>query len=84
MSKHQEALNEMYAVLNDSNRFHKHKDLLQELVYKATPIKPIENILGTGKYLITYTHECLKCGEYLEVSNKYCSECGTEIDWSEE
>ena len=84
MNKYQEALNEMYAVLNDSKRFCKHKNLLQELVDKATPIKPIENILGTGKYLVKYTHECSKCGNYLEVSNKYCSECATELDWSVE
>ena len=87
MKKHQEALSRLRDTdlyYSDDSKFHQDLDVLQELVDKATPIKPIENILGTGKYLITYTHECSKCGNYLEVSNKYCSECATELDWSVE
>ena len=70
MNKYQEALNEMYAVLNDSERFCKHKDLLQELVDKATPKKPDKN------------QEC-ECGVRLVRSiDKYCRICGQKIDWS--
>lgn len=54
---------------------------IEELVDKTTLTKPTKNNLG--QFIIAYTHECTKCGNYLEVSNKYCSECGTELDWSE-
>lgn len=68
MNKYQEALNEMYAVLNDSNRFHKQKDLLQELVDKAT---------GQKKHI-----ENCKDREYL--NHNYCYVCGQKLDWSDD
>ena len=97
--KYQEALEKINDSLNHEWRNHGWRNMsneevdrdvskawgiIEELADKSTPIKPIENILGTGKYLVKYTHECSKCGNYLEVSNKYCSECGTELDWSDE
>ena len=77
MNKYQEVLNEMYAVLNDSNRFHKQKDLLQELVDKATPKKPRKYTTnGFDEF------ECDLCGDY--INGSYCHNCGQKIDWSGE
>jgi hypothetical protein len=53
-------------------------DLIQELVERATPKKPI---------YVNRGHECPTCsncdieGE-LGYQYKYCSECGQTIDWS--
>lgn len=94
MNKHQEALNEMYAVLNDSNRFHKQKDLLQELVDKERPLKPKMNdykITRLDKIIgIEQTYTCPRCRnaclEMLAVNkrniHRYCYDCGQKLDWT--
>ncbi len=80
MNKYQEALNEMYAVLNDSNRFHKQKDLLQELVGKATPVKARADSVGC------YCGNCAyRLGDnngWTQATVKYCCNCGQKLDWS--
>ena len=84
MNKYQQALNEMYAVLNDSQRWHQKKSLLQELVCKATPKKPDKYVLLERDSLGFPTNGyCKTCGTSLLVKNNYCGRCGQAIDWSE-
>lgn len=76
MNKYQEALNDMYAVLNDSKRWHERKSLLQELVDKETPMKPC--------YGSDYpSGDCPICGNNIG-DNPRCRDCGQKIDWSED
>lgn len=85
MNKYQEALNEMYAVLNDSRRWHKKKALLQELVDRSTPEKHIAEHCPTCdesvRLLVTEIDEANQTLFY-EVS--HCWNCGQAIDWSED
>lgn len=78
-NKYQIALNEMYAELNDSNRWCEHKSLLQELVDKETPMRVTKNI------------ECPVCGMYAQrvcrgvhTPAKRCvdEDCNQKLDWS--
>lgn len=67
----------------DSDRIEKRLsqiDLLQELVDKATPMKP------TREYRDTLpTEYCGSCGYTLTYGGgvEYCEGCGQHIDWSE-
>lgn len=80
MSKYQEALNEMYAALNDSEKWIDKKKLLQELVDKETPVKPFRNNL-----LSLPPRNMIGCGKCngLEILGvyEYCPYCGQKIDW---
>ena len=75
MNKYQEALNEMYAVLNDSERWHEKKALLQELVDRATPNEP---------KVLSQDILCGKCGSSVGNNGwtqvEFCRYCGTRID----
>lgn len=68
-------------------------DILEELVDKATPLKPQEAYVVDGTYYI-----CPCCGHIIEdFSNmqdkdlkkyvieidKYCKTCGQKLDWSD-
>ena len=75
-NKYQEALNEMYAVLNDSERWHEKKSLLQELVEKETPLKPYN--------IFNIKPNCRNCDAKLTTVENYCPNCGKKIDWSDE
>ena len=62
-------------------------DILQELIDKATPEKPIP--LEEKEY--GYEHECPTCGRYVGTivedyveHDDYCCSCGQRLDWSDE
>lgn len=67
--------------------------VLQELVDKATPKKPLPNKkIEKGKYI---TWNCPNCNKYISsgyyypplrmaYNHKYCCECGQKLDWSDE
>lgn len=77
MSKYQEALNflDFYCEI----RHVEQQDLLQELIDRETPKKPIELINDER----STTHNCCpKCE--VEVDFRYCSDCGQRLDWSDE
>ena len=60
------------------------QDLLQELVDKATPKKPIKKLDDDFDYEFddSYTHHyCPNCEN--EVEDTYCPHCGQALDWSE-
>ena len=63
-------------------------EVLQELVDKATPKKPIEMVIEE-KYLEIYVvYQCPNCKKELFSStlisdNRFCRTCGQALDWSE-
>lgn len=59
-----------------------HLDNIEELVDKATPIKPI--IIPTDRNILIF--ECPKCRQrtHTNFPRDYCGECGQKLDWSEE
>ena len=92
MNKYQEALNEL---INTSGEFFTEKEheaisMMQELVDKATPKKPILEYVVDGYY-----YRCSKCGklilddvtansvsgDVLKEDCSYCSRCGTKVRW---
>ncbi len=89
MSKYQEALEKIKEELEFGSRFDydvyfkKEVKLLQELVERVTPKKPIvknefyDELYGDIKY-------CPNCNSMFEYMDEYCSECGQNIDWSED
>lgn len=66
-------------------------DLLQELVDKATPKKPV--IRGLSVDTHTAIHTCPVCDKELIMTNNeiviyktktnYCDNCGQKLDWSD-
>ena len=66
-------------------------DVIQELVDKATPKKPIAEYVVDGRYCVCpecgalLDEECLlKTYKCLREGHQYCHVCGQAIDWSEE
>ena len=63
------------------------KEILKELVNKATPKKPRKETFITGKsaYLCPTCQYALSSGkEYVSPTLRYCECCGQALDWSEE
>lgn len=73
--------------------------LLQELVDKATPKKPVLDEIWEEDYTTIYDEYgfvseascvCLNCGKYAiynfdySIKFKHCHNCGQAIDWSDE
>lgn len=62
------------------------KKTLQELVDRATPIKPIYREFMKGTPLQEWKQVCPSCKvtiTYENLGKNYCPECGQAIDWSE-
>ena len=91
MNKYQQALN------NCINRWAPAKDwnLLKELVEKATPKKPKEQLIdnyckgipGDPPNENEPYYFCPSCNEWVGDDGfkyKYCQNCGQALDWSEE
>ena len=99
MNKYQEALDKLsfYSGLGliDENtpqreerwkEFEKAKNMIQELVDKEKPMKPV--LYKVNEY-DDHFHKCPKCG--CEIGHhilkstlfKYCNECGQRLDWSD-
>lgn len=109
-SKYQEALDrtkEIYEVICDelkskelTNKTNEDVEVLQELVDKATPKRPILNKIWEDEDTKNIYDECGRINELLCVCPncgesaiydfeynkrfKYCSNCGQRIDWSVE
>lgn len=89
MDKHQEALDVLHGFANGNlirettcdyqrDKNDEYKDILQELVDKATPKKP----LG-----LSLTHDgrvgnCPFCKKLVRERSKNICECGQKLDWS--
>ena len=79
MSKYQEALNYLDWFCEKPHQ--EQQDLLQELIDKETPIKPINQFkvdFGLGN-----VGNCV-CGAEVNYQQIYCDVCGQKLDWSEE
>ena len=76
MNKYQDALNKLVGIRTDfrgGKIFMQEKiNILQELVDKETPKKP----LGLSI--------CPNCQNRLYIDQKYCDKCGQKLDWSKE
>lgn len=93
MNKHQEALD----FLCDNSKLTQFNigqsqwasETLQELVDKATPIKPIQ-VIKTFRNIDLSMFDCPKCNlgvmpsAYPPGLNDYCSHCGQRLDWSDD
>ena len=73
MNKYQEALDWL---MDGNDSCGTEWDLLQELVDKATPMKPTPYIKNIGT--------CKSCEDSVHRLDNYCPNCGQKIDWSEE
>ena len=78
MNKYQEALKKLRKIEQTENTWDENCDVLQELVDKATPKKPIQKAAGRN-----VCPNCMR-STAREVSPRYCSICGQRLDWSEE
>ena len=82
MNKYQEALDNVWAEWGTSDR---DIDILQELVDRATPIKPVEyQELSCVNYLCPICenkyHDSVNNRKYI----KYCPICGQALLWEDE
>ena len=89
MNKYQEALNRLVEGNYLTNREKKQfANILQELIDKETPKKPIYKDDGCGDNY----YFCGNCGVRVplcsnlidQIKYKHCPYCGREIDWSDE
>ena len=80
--KYQMALNTLFMMASEHLGFELNyeKNLLQELVDKATPKKVEEPYKIKGEGLPV--SECPNCTSFIRGGN-YCVHCGQAIDWSE-
>lgn len=79
MNKYEKALENVRAEWGTSDR---DIDILQELVDRATPEKPIEDEIQDIRYVAKYT--CPTCGgKFTGTLAKYCYHCGQKLDWSD-
>lgn len=85
MSKYTEAISSIYFTMHNRVKpktlghcEDKNLELLEELVERDTPKKPIQKAAGRTV--------CPNCERSIarEVSPRYCSICGQRLDWSEE
>ena len=84
MNKYQEVLNRIakYCRVNNGSMLEGDLNILQELVDKATPKKPIISSYDEFGCVDFYEHHyCPNCKN--KVDEAYCPACGQKIDWSE-
>lgn len=80
MNKYQEALDNVWAEWGTSDR---DIDILQELVDRATPEKPIKSEEQDIRYVTKY--ECPNCHQHFTGRiSKYCYHCGQALLWGDE
>lgn len=100
MNKYQEALNKLrFAVSIAQDLPYKECnelcDILQELINKETPMKPIdckkEKItnfcdFGFPSIDVHFSGTCSRCNKYISKNSEllYCYNCGQKLDWSDD
>lgn len=92
MNKYQEAFNEIISALKIDNLDmgesayncidQESVELIQELVYKAIPMKAIKIPATHSKYNAV-AFGCPKCLIQTQFIKKYCGNCGQAILWEE-
>ena len=71
MNKYQEALQELRDNTTCVSDYDEAVDLMEELVVKATPMKPDSS------------QACKVCDEALSIGYNFCPQCGQAIEWGE-
>lgn len=102
MDKYQEALDILHGFANGNlirettcdyqrDKNDEYKDILQELVDKATPKKPILKAMEGFSAEVASHLVCPSCGKPItnvwscaEYKPRYCHYCGQRLDWSDE
>lgn len=85
MNKYQEALDRIESAAYYGGEKGDNVELLQELVDRATPKKPIVKIANGVRHIDCpncddgYSHNFI---ENKELNDNYCSNCGQAFDWS--
>lgn len=80
MNKYERALENVRAEWGTSDR---DIDILQELVDRATPEKPIEDEPSRIRYIPTYV--CPSCGQrFSGMISNFCYHCGQALLWEDE
>ena len=88
MNKYQEALEKLRKIEQTENTWDENCEVLQELVDKATPMKPDYwgDGIETDDGSTPFDHwDCPHCHHDLNYEEHiFCPNCGQAIDWSEE
>ena len=80
MNKYEEALENVRLEWGTSQR---DIDILEELVDRATPKRPIEDEIQDIRYVTKYT--CPTCGgKFTGTVSNYCYHCGQKLLWDDE
>ena len=80
LNRYQEALNNVKRVYVESEHYdEEYFRLLQELVDKATPKKPIERLFESKKHF-KICSSCWEKGIKTFVYGNYCDECGQRLE----
>lgn len=67
----------------DEETLNANKSVLQELIDRATPVKPIKDAESKIRYMQTYT--CPNCGGgFSGTISNFCYHCGQALDWENE
>lgn len=67
----------------DKETLNANKSVLQELIDRATPVKPIKDAESKIRYMQTYT--CPNCGGgFSGTISNFCYHCGQALDWENE
>ena len=67
----------------DKETLNANKSVLQELIDRATPVKPIKDAESKIRYMQTYT--CPNCGGgFSGTISNFCYNCGQALDWENE
>lgn len=101
MDKYQEALDALKSYADSYITVNKYTDkgklihfqriddktkIIQELVDKEKPVKPIYREFMVGTPYHEYAKACPRCNSVISLENlgkKHCVDCGVEFDWNE-
>lgn len=96
MNEYQESFNNIVIeaelmVEKCNHKLEKDIKIVQELVDKEVPMKPIEDFeeeecYHEGEYERIYFHLCPVCGKFVHqrYHENYCGNCGQKLDWEVE
>ena len=92
MNKYQEALDKLYDGYQNGMAGRHYYDIVQELVNKETPMKPIDKYTEKVRdylnedsfiYVNFETGYCPNCNKEVNENYTYCNKCGQRLDWSD-
>lgn len=86
MNKYQWALHRLWSAINRNEYLIYDKQLMEELVEKATPKRPIgiDEALDSDFDMTYLVGLCPNCNSPVNEYQKGCSQCLQALDWSKE